>query len=397
MENMEVVFVSNFYNHHQAAFAKAMDCYTNGHFFFIENEKMSEERKNMGWGENNAPVFVKRMYLSESERRACIGLIEQADVVIFENTTRNLIINRLSQGKLTFLYSERCFKSGYELWKLPVRWITWHRVFGKYKNHYLLCASAYSAADFALTLNYLGKAYKWGYFPEVKKYDLAELMKNKLSVISEKLKHPRISILWAGRLIGWKHPDASIRVAANLKRDGYSFEMSIIGNGEMEQQLRQMICEYQVEDCVKMLGSMSPDEVRKHMEYADIYLFTSDFNEGWGAVLNESMNSGCAVVASHAIGSVPFLVENNINGLIYENGNENDLLKKVEYLIDNPQERKMIGKAAYETMKETWNAEVAASRLIELATDLLKKGKSTRYESGPCSKAEILKNGWFKA
>lgn len=51
---------------------------------------------------------------------------------------------------------------------------------------------------------------------------------------------------------------------------------------------------------------MKASEVRSYMEKADIYLFTSDFNEGWGAVLNESMNSGCAVVASHAIGSVPF-------------------------------------------------------------------------------------------
>ncbi len=50
-----------------------------------------------------------------------------------------------------------------------------------------------------------------------------------------------------------------------------------------------------------MLGAMSPDKVRAYMERADVFLFTSDFNEGWGAVLNESMNSGCAVVASHAM------------------------------------------------------------------------------------------------
>ena len=77
-----------------------------------------------------------------------------------------------------------------------------------------------------------------------------------------------------------------------------------------------------VEDCVEMLGAMSPDEVRAYMERADVFLFTSDFNEGWGAVLNESMNSGCAVVASHAIGSVPFLIKDGVNGLIYENGNQ---------------------------------------------------------------------------
>ena len=34
------------------------------------------------------------------------------------------------------------------------------------------------------------------------------------------------------------------------------------------------------------------------------------------------MNSACAVVANSAIGSVPFLIKNKENGLIYENGNK---------------------------------------------------------------------------
>lgn len=394
---MKVVFVSNFYNHHQAPFSREMNRLTNGKFWFIENERLSEERKKMGWGEKEIPSFVKKAYLNDAQRIECVNLINDADVVIFENSTRNLILNRLESGKLTFLYSERYFKSGYELWKLPIRWVTWHKVFGKFKNHYLLCASAYTATDFAITFNYLGKAYKWGYFPEVNHYDINKLMEKKLSFTSNSSENPCVSILWAGRLIGLKHPDASIHVAAALKKKGYSFMMNIIGNGEMEQQLMKIIDEYQLSDCVKMLGAMTPDKVREHMEQADIYLFTSDFNEGWGAVLNESMNSGCAVVASHAIGSVPFLVEDGVNGLIYENGNESDLIKKVEFLLENAEARVKIGRTAYKTMVEIWNAENAAARLLELSNDLLKKGKSTRYEVGPCSKARLLKNGWYKA
>ena len=391
---MFVAFVTNYYNHHQAPFAEAMSQLTGGNFFFIENESISQERLNMGWGTEKKPEYVLHAYDSEEGRKRCKDIINNADIVLFENTARSLVLERMKAGKLTYLYSERCFKSSYELWKLPIRWITWHKGF---KNHYLLCASAFAAADYALVLNYIGKAYKWGYFPAVREYDVDELMKKKMSITSSDLKNPQTSILWVGRLIELKHPDASIRVAAALKRKGYSFKMEIIGNGKMEQQLRQMIQEFQLEDCVKMLGAMTPDKVREHMEQADIFLFTSDFNEGWGAVLNESMNSGCAVVASHAIGSVPFLIKNGENGLIYENENENDLLEKLEYLMNNPSRRNDMGKAAYKTMGEVWNAEVAASRLLELSEDLMKNGKSTRYKNGPCSKAEILKNGWFKA
>ena len=254
---------------------------------------------------------------------------------------------------------------------------------------YFCCSSAYTATDLNRYTNFKGRTFKWGYFPETKKYDAAELMKRKLSVTSAGWKHPQASILWAGRLIGWKHPDASIELAASLKEKGYSFKMSIIGNGEMEAQLREMIRANSLSDCVEMLGAMPPEEVRRHMEKADIFLFTSDFNEGWGAVMNESMNSGCAVVASHAVGSVPFLVEDGVNGVIYKNGCQKDLNRAVMNLLDNPDKRRKIGQAAYETMAKKWNGETAAERFITLC-EALNCGRNTPYQDGPCSKAERI-------
>ena len=44
------------------------------------------------------------------------------------------------------------------------------------------------------------------------------------------------------------------------------------------------------------------------MEESEIYLVTSDRKEGWGAVVNEAMNSGCAVVADHMIGAAPWMI-----------------------------------------------------------------------------------------
>ena len=178
----------------------------------------------------------------------------------------------------------------------------------------------------------------------------------------------------------------------------YCFSPAGIGNGEMEAQLREMIRSKGVEDCVEMLGAMSPDEVRAHMERADVFLFTSDFNEGWGAVLNESMNSGCAVVASHAIGSVPFLIKDGVNGLIYENGNQKHFEKQVCRLLDDDAYRRKTGENAYATISDTWNAQVASGRFVELAREII-KGNSVPnlFEDGPCSSAEILDNGWYHA
>lgn len=394
---MKIVFLTNCYNHHQAPLAEALWNKTNGDFYFIETQQMTQERKNMGWGEKNYPSYVVPYDCYKSKKHEIQKVINNADVVIMGSAPDELLLERLSHRKLTFRYSERMFKTECPQWQIPLRIVKNYYRFGRHKSEYLLCSSAYTAGDFERVKTFKGKCYKWGYFPEVKRYDVAELMKKKLSVTSAGLKHPQASILWAGRLIGWKHPDASIRVAASLKEKGYSFRMSIIGDGEMKEQLQKMIIDNDLSSRVEMLGSMSPKEVREHMEKADIYLFTSDFNEGWGAVLNEAMNSGCAVVASHAIGSVPFLIRNGENGFVYENGNQEQLEQRVEALLSDQNYRSKLGINAYKTLSETWNADVAAERFIALA-DLLraKKDVSNLFLDGPCSVAERINNDWFK-
>ena len=110
------------------------------------------------------------------------------------------------------------------------------------------------------------------------------------------------------------------------------------------------------------------------MEKTEVYLFTSDYKEGWGALLNEAMNSGCAVLASHAIGAVPFLLRHGENGVVFESGNLKDMEEKAEMLLKSAEKRKRLGSAAYETILQEWNAEIAADRLVEIAGRLLEAG-----------------------
>lgn len=50
------------------------------------------------------------------------------------------------------------------------------------------------------------------------------------------------------------------------QKKGYSFKMTIIGTGEMEEQLHNMIRDKNLEDCVEMPGAMKASEVRSYME-----------------------------------------------------------------------------------------------------------------------------------
>lgn len=386
---MTFTFVSNFLNHHQLPFCSAMYHVLEKGYVMVSTVPMSKARMSMGWKKSEAASFELRSYLSKEALEKAHEIIDSSDVVMLGSAPDAFMSNRLKQKKLTFRYAERFYKTGKPLHRLlrdaGAAWLH-HGRFQKYPL-YLLCASAYTAADAARFGNYKNRCYKWGYFPPTKTYAEGELLQSKTHSV------PRL--LWVGRFLELKHPDHVLIVVSRLKNAGYNLQLDLIGSGPLEQKLRYLIAKLDLDDCVRLLGSMSPEAVREHMEQANIYLFTSDHNEGWGAVLNESMNSGCAVVASHAIGSVPYLLKNGENGLIYESENIDSLFRQVKYLLDNPLEQIRLGQNAYQTITEVWNAEEASRRLLKLAEDLQNSTVSSRYADGPCSKAEILKDDWF--
>lgn len=369
---MTVVFASNYYNHHQASLACALDELTDHHFYFIETAVMSESRRQMGYGMESIPAFVLQAYRSVDEYQRCKQLAYDADIVIWGECPMEMIRPRLKKKKLTFCYSERIFKKGFkgiEYWGRVAKYI---KNLGLYqKNHYLLCASAYASGDYNRIGLFRGRAYRWGYFPEVKEYDVDSLLVSKT---------PN-SLLWAGRFLNWKHPEQAIEVARRLREDGISFEMNIIGDGSLGELMKKMVSQHHLEDCVHLLGFRKPEDVRRYMEQSELFLFTSDQNEGWGAVLNESMNSGCIVIANEQIGSVPYIVQSGVNSIAYT-GETDELYQKVKEMLEQKEKYAPLGRQAYQTMHETWNAKTAAQRLLHFAETL-----EPIYTEGPMSLA----------
>lgn len=380
---MKIIFVSNVLNHHQKPISEALYKVTNGEYRFVATAELTEERKALGF-ERMHPNYL--LEYSADNAHYINDLIENADLVIIGAAPLCLIKERLKLGKLTFRYSERLFKTKSRYLKWPIHF--W-RAF-QTRSCYILCSSAFASKDFMSTGFYKGKCFKWGYFPQVKVHDnLEKLMANKGAQGQN-----QISIVWAARLLPLKHPEYVIQVAKRLKKQSISFVMHLIGNGQLEEELHKNIIADGLEKEVIMHGAMSPDMVRMYMEQADIFLFTSDRQEGWGAVVNEAMNSACAVVASHAAGSVPFLIAHGENGLIFKSGDVDDLYNKVLFLINNPDRRKDIGLKAYKTMIQTWNAENCVNNLIELV-DAIEHSKDCSNICGPCSKAPYLKENWI--
>jgi glycosyltransferase involved in cell wall biosynthesis len=379
---MKIVFISNFFNHHQKYLSDSLYNITDKNYYFIATEQTPEEQLRLGYMQYEEPYVITYSDVNHTEIEK---LIELADVVIVGSASQKLIENRIKDKKLIFRYSERFLKTGNRVITYPIHLYRKMRNNPIYANMYVLCASAYTSSDYSKYFLYKNKCFKWGYFPENKRYNVQELLNNKV-------KH---EIMWCGRFIEWKHPDEAIRLAKLLKDNNILFRMKLVGTGPMESELHDMVRHYNLEE-VEFLGAIQSDIVREYMEKSAIFITTSDYQEGWGAVLNEAMNSGCAVVASHAAGSTPYLIKDGINGYVFKCGDTMDLFRKVVYLLNNASVQEKIGIEAYNTISDTWNAGVAAQRFVDLCSELLKGNNPSHiFQDGPCSNAELIKNNWY--
>ena len=121
-------------------------------------------------------------------------------------------------------------------------------------------------------------------------YDLNHLFLQKQHV--DQNGKPAVRLLWAGRFLKLKHPEYALRAAKYLAQQGISFHLDMVGGGALEESLRKQAADWHLGHCITFHGFQPPQNVRRFMEEANIFLFTSNYLEGWGAVLNEAMNSG---------------------------------------------------------------------------------------------------------
>lgn len=383
---MTVTFISNYINHHQIPFSNACYQRLGSCFCFIQTEPMEQERIAMGWNPQGTGLpYVVCLY--EQEER-CRRLILESDVLIAGWTEReDLIGARLETGKATIRISERLYREGQ--WKAisPRGLIKKFRDHTRYRKNpaYLLCAGAYVPSDFHIIGAYPDKMYRWGYFPETVCY-------TKEQWESLKPEDGKVHLVWAGRFIPLKHPEFMIRLAGVLKEQGKSFHIHMVGSGEMEEELKQQAKAGKIEDTITFYGFLKPEKVRQIMEQSHIHVFTSNHLEGWGAVVNEAMNSGCAEVVNVQVGAAPYLITDGENGLVYRDGSFEKMAEAVLYLADHPDVRKRMGRRAYETITTLWNAEHAAEELIRFSEGIL-QGKEEPAKEGPLSMAPVIAPG----
>lgn len=103
-------------------------------------------------------------------------------------------------------------------------------------------------------------------------------------------------------------------------------KLKIAGGGPMEAQIETTAAQF---PNIELLGAKTPEETRMLISGAKALIFPSIWFETFGMVIIEAFSCGTPVIAS-AIGEAKHLVIDGANGLLFEPGDENDLLAKLQ-------------------------------------------------------------------
>ena len=105
-----------------------------------------------------------------------------------------------------------------------------------------------------------------------------------------------------------------IEAAARLKKDGHLFTIELVGGGEMQREIVEMIKEYDVQDTVLVTGWANSQEIVQRLLAANAMILPS-FAEGLPVVIMEALALKRPVIVT-AIAGTPELVNNECGWLI---------------------------------------------------------------------------------
>jgi len=385
---MRMIFVSNFLNPHQYPLAIELYLLTGGSFRFIELEQIPDSFVKSGYPKYGHEPWLIRTWESESARKEAEDLAIRASVMVAGGcaSVERYVKRRLEYNRLTFKYSERWLKRGLiniispNIFRPIISYLLRYRN----KPYYLLCASAFAASDACKFGNFKDKAFKWGYFPKTTGAENEELNFAAFKEDTEMFK-----IMTVCRMLNWKRPKMMIEAAKYLNLNGINFIMDMYGSGQQLDRISKLIDEYALKDKVILHGNIPNKKIHEEMRRHHCLLITSNQREGWGAVVNEAMANGCVVVGASKIGSIPYLINDGINGIVFEDNSQDDLNSKLYKLAINPAECEAMARKGQSTIAKIWSPRQAAIRLLSLS-ESLNNGLKTPYVDGPCSVAPLL-------
>ena len=202
-----------------------------------------------------------------------------------------------------------------------------------------------------------------------------DIKKFKYNHCSKNLKNKEnIAILTVARLVEKKGVEFGIKSVTKMVHEYPKIQYKIAGNGPLKSRLENLIDELGVKDNVTLLGWQSQEDITQLMQQADILLVPSVTSsdgdmEGIPVVLMEACAQGLPVISTFHSG-IPELIEDGITGVLVAEREVDQLAKKFEWIISNPDARLRMARAARYVVMEHYEITGLNRKLVSLFEEL---------------------------
>ncbi|HML05514.1 MAG TPA: glycosyltransferase family 4 protein [Methanobacterium sp.] len=165
-------------------------------------------------------------------------------------------------------------------------------------------------------------------------------IKNKLMIKNKKI------ILFVGRLVKQKGVDYLLKAFSRLKMEQDDIALVIIGTGEYEDELKEMVKDLKIEGDVYFLGQIDNRLLTYYYTNSEVCIvpsITDGMVDAWAFVVNEAMYCGKPVIATDAVGSAFDMIKNGKNGFIVPEKNSDALYDSMKIILSDEKLRKEMG------------------------------------------------------
>jgi glycosyltransferase involved in cell wall biosynthesis len=142
-----------------------------------------------------------------------------------------------------------------------------------------------------------------------------------------------------------------------------SIKLRIVGGVDQyyTNQLTNLVLENGIEEDVCFCDYLA--DPSRELINADCALMCSAF-EGFGRVSAEAMATGLPVIGNNS-GGTPEIVENGVDGLLYD-GSVEQLTECMVDLASNPSRASNMGEIGHKKAKRTFSSEIYSKRIFEI-------------------------------
>lgn len=169
--------------------------------------------------------------------------------------------------------------------------------------------------------------------------------------------------LYVGRLNEQKGIRVLIKEFSLACLQNKNLRLTIVGEGNDENYLKQKVKEYGIENNVYFVGWSK--EVKKFYLECTAVIFPSIGSESFGLVITETMSYARPVIASNR-GTSLWLIDDEKTGLLFDPLKSSDLAQKILKLADNPMLAHQLGDAAFEKLNKFPSNQEMLNQLLEI-------------------------------